>query len=163
MYVDLYAANNGFGNGLEVILVDDANSKIRVAVGSDIHSNVVATGYIVLAGNAHVAAVDQRRFIWFGDLGWSVKAQTEIENVIQERNDLCETRTGSEINYMQCVRRALHCLLSATKQTVNTMDLKGGFKALSYNGIALVADKYVKAGQLQLLDLNDWAMYRWQT
>lgn len=180
MYVDLYAADNSAvtnGAGLEVILVDDANSKIRVAVGSDIHSNVVATGYVVLAGNkglelTGVAAVfatsgsiynlDRAAYPW---LVAQVKALNgEIsENVIQERIDLCETRTGSVINYMQCalgVRRAYIDLLSATKQTVNTLDMKGGFKALSYNGTALVADKYIPAGQLQLLDLNDWAMYR---
>jgi len=180
MYVDLYAANNtavSGGTGLEVILVDDANSKIRVAVDSDIHSGVVATGYIVLAGNKDleltgVGAVFATSGSIYGlaraSYPWltaQVKALNgEIsENVIQERIDLCETRTGSTINYMQCalgVRRAYIDLLSATKQTVNTMDLKGGFKALSYNGIALVADKYVKAGQLQLLDLSDWAMYQ---
>ena len=180
MYVDLYAANNSAvtsGTGLEVIWVDDATSKIRVGVGSDISANVVATAYVTLAGNkgkeltganavfassGSIYGLDRADYPW---LVAQVKALNgEIsDNAIQERIDLVETRTGSVINYLQCsmgVRRAYIDLMNATKQTVNTLDLKGGFKALSYNGIALVADKFVPAGHMQLLDLNDWAMYQ---
>jgi hypothetical protein len=180
MFVDLYTANGtAVANGaeLEVVFVDDSTSQIKVVVTTDISTNVKSTVYLTVAGNKDLEltgagaifatsgtlyGIDKSTYPW---LKPQVKALNgEIsENVIQEMIDLCETRTGSTINYIQTslgVRRAYIDLLAATKQTVNTLDLKGGFKALSYNGIALVADKYIQAGQMQLLDLSDWAMYQ---
>lgn len=83
-----------------------------------------------------------------------VKIQKEIDNV--------EKKSGSEIGFLfssKGVKRAFQNLQTSMKQHVNTMDLKGGFTALSYNGMPLVGDKYVKQGRLYGLDLNDWKMY----
>lgn len=92
----------------------------------------------------------------------------ELEEVtIQAAIDEADTRAGAVTNFLlvaKGVRRAYQDLLTAQKQTVNSLDLKGGFKALSYTGgdkeIPLVADKYVKAGKMYGLDLTDWAMYQ---
>lgn len=182
MFIDIRAVadNSAIENcsGLEVVYSDDLTNTIKVVVGSDVHANVTADdAYVTVAGNyglelTGIAAVMSTAGTLYGisktDYPW-LKPQVldlsgEIsENVIQGRIDAVESKTGSIINYIQCalgVRRAYIDLMNATKQTVNTTDLKGGFKALSYNGIALVGDKYVPKGQMQLLDMNDWAMYQ---
>jgi hypothetical protein len=181
MLVDLRNASGAVTNGteLEVLSVDDQTNTITLSVASDISSSVeLADGvFITLAGNYNkeltgTGAVFSTSGTLYGisktDYPWlkpQVKALNgEIsENAIQEMIDLVETRTASAINYIQVshgVRRAYIDLLAATKQTVNTQDLKGGFKALSYNGIALVADRFTPSGCMQLFDLNDWAMYQ---
>ena len=84
------------------------------------------------------------------------------EVTIQRAIDDSERRGGGTINFMlgsYGVRRAYQNLLTAQKQLVNTLDLKGGWKALSYNGIAFAADKYVRRGKLYCMDLSDWALY----
>lgn len=181
MLVDLRNASGAVTNGteLEVLSVDDQTNTITLSVASDISGSVeLADGvFITLAGNydkelTGTGAVFSTSGTLYGisktDYPWlkpQVKALNgEIsENAIQEMIDLVETRTASSINYIQVshgVRRAYIDLLAATKQTVNTQDLKGGFKALSYNGIALVADRFTPSGCMQLFDLNDWAMYQ---
>jgi len=180
MLVDLRDANGGAitdGTELEVLSVDDQINTITLSVASNISGSVVPGVFITLAGNYNkeltgTGAVFSISGTLYGisktDYPWlkpQVKALNgEIsENAIQEMIDLVETRTASVINYIQVsygVRRAYIDLLAATKQTVNTQDLKGGFKALSYNGIALVADRFTPSGCMQLFDLNDWAMYQ---
>lgn len=181
MLIDLRNTSGAIAGGseLEVLSVDDQTNTITLSVASDISSSVtLADGvFITLAGNYNkeltgTGAVFSTSGTLYGiskdDYPWlkpQVKALNgEIsENVIQEMIDLVETRTASTINYIQVshgVRRAYIDLLAATKQTVNTRDLKGGFKALSYNGIALVADKFTPSGCMQLFDINDWAMYQ---
>lgn len=181
MLIDLRNASGAIAGGseLEVLSVDDQTNTITLRVASDISGSVeLADGvFITLAGNYNkeltgTGAVFSTSGTLYGiskdDYPWlkpQVKALNgEIsENVIQEMIDLVETRTASTINYIQVshgVRRAYIDLLAATKQTVNTRDLKGGFKALSYNGIALVADKFTPSGCMQLFDINDWAMYQ---
>ena len=179
MFVDLYDTNGAVADAaeLEIVYVDDATNQVKLLVSKDISANVKATVYLTVSGNKDMEltgagavyatsgtlyGIDKSAYPW---LKPQVKALNgEIsENVIQEMIDLCETRTGSTINYIQTslgVRRAYIDLLAATKQTMNTLDLKGGFKALSYNGIALTADKYIPTGQMQLMDLSDWAMYQ---
>ena len=181
MLVDLRDTNGAITNGteLEVLSVDDQTKTITLSVASNIASSVEATDgvFITLAGNygkelTGTGAVFSTSGTLYNisktDYPWlkpQVKALNgEIsENAIQEMIDLVETRTASSINYIQVshgVRRAYIDLLAATKQTVNTQDLKGGFKALSYNGTALVADKFTPSGCMQLFDMNDWAMYQ---
>jgi len=89
------------------------------------------------------------------------------ENGIQARIDEVEKGTGSETNFLlgsYGVRRAYANLLQATKSHVNTLDLKGGWKALSYTGgnqpIPFLGDRYVPEGLLYGLDLEDWKMYK---
>lgn len=180
MFVDLFGSDGtavADASELEIVYVDDATNQVKLLVSKDISANVKATVYLTVSGNKDMEltgagavyatsgtlyGIDKSAYPW---LKPQVKALNgEIsENVIQEMIDLCETRTGSTINYIQTslgVRRAYIDLLAATKQTMNTLDLKGGFKALSYNGIALTADKYIPTGQMQLMDLSDWAMYQ---
>lgn len=180
MFVDLFGSDGtavADASELEIVYVDDATNQVKLLVSKDISASVKATVYLTVSGNKDMEltgagavyatsgtlyGIDKSAYPW---LKPQVKALNgEIsENVIQEMIDLCETRTGSTINYIQTslgVRRAYIDLLAATKQTMNTLDLKGGFKALSYNGIALTADKYIPTGQMQLMDLSDWAMYQ---
>ena len=180
MLVDIYAANNTAvtgATGQEVVYVDEATNTVRITVGSDISANVVADCYVVVAGNLNLEltgaaavlsatgelyGIDKAAFPWLKPQVRALNGEIG-ENVIQSQIDLAETRTGSKINYIQAslgVRRAYIDLLSANKQTVNTLELKGGWKALSYNGIPIVGDKYIKQGEMHLFDLNDWAMYQ---
>ncbi len=81
---------------------------------------------------------------------------------IQTAIDDADRRAGAKTNFLMCsfgVRRAYQNLLTAQKQIVNRLELKGGWKALDYNGIALAADKYVPAGRMYCLDLKDWRLY----
>ena len=87
----------------------------------------------------------------------------EIAEVkIQKAIDDSERKAGGKINFLHCsygVRRGYQNLLTLQKRLVNTMKLKGGWDAISYNGIPLAADKYIKDGKLYCLDLNDFKFY----
>jgi hypothetical protein len=162
--------------GMEVLLVDDATSQVTVKPGGDISNTAGVGDYLVVSGNLGLELTGVGAVMSAGTLyGLSrttypwLKAYTKAvngeisENIIQAGIDRVETKTGSQIDFIQCaydVRRAYIDLLSANKQTVNSLELKGGWKAISYNGIPLVADKYLPNGTMDLLDLNDWGLYQ---
>lgn len=182
MFVDLIDASANphapLSNAIkmEVLLVDDDNNSVTVKPGASIASTAAVGDYLVVSGNlgkeltgvAAVMSADTLYNLSRATFPW-LKAYTKAvndeisENIIQAAIDRVETKTSSQINFIQCaydVRRAYIDLLSANKQTVNSLELKGGWKAISYNGIPLVADKYLPNGTMDLLDLNDWAMYQ---
>jgi hypothetical protein len=58
------------------------------------------------------------------------------------------------------VRRAYQSLLAALKQYTNPLELKGGFTALDYNGLPLIADKDATPGKLFFADESQLKFYR---
>ena len=90
------------------------------------------------------------------------------ESDIQIALDTIEENSGNAVNFIVCswgVRRALINLFSKNKRIVDVMNLEGGFKALSYNGIPIVADRFCPEGTMYLLNTDDFTLHQlcdWQ-
>lgn len=172
MLVDIYTGGTLDTSEAEVLLVDHENNQIVVSSATGAAANDV----IYLAGNKDLEItgleavftkdntiynIDRSTNKWFNPTVIDVNGEIS-EVVIQQAMDDANRNAGSNINFMMCsfgVRRAYQNLLTAQKQIVKTMELKGGFRALDYNGIPLMPDKYIKPGRLFCLDLKDWKMY----
>ena len=98
---------------------------------------------------------------------WLKPYVKEIDGEISEAEiqialDTIEENSGSAVNFIVCswgVRRALINLLSKQKRIVDVMNLEGGFKALSYNGIPIVADRFCPEGTMYLLNTDDFTLH----
>lgn len=93
----------------------------------------------------------------------------EIDELdIQTAIDEIEKRSGGEVDFIICswgVRRALQKAFSTNKIALPTMELAGGFKAMSYNGIPIVVDRFCPQGTMYLLNSKDFALHQlcdWQ-
>ena len=163
-------------DGAEITAVTSATT-FTIATGAD--RSVSDTDIVLVAGNHNLEltgldAVIGEDTTLYGinrSLAANKWLNSNLDNVngelsetkIQSAIDDVETKSGSVINFLLCskgVKRAYQNLQTSMKQHVNTLELKGGWKTLSYNGIPLEADKYVKPGRLYCLDLNDWKMYQ---
>ena len=83
------------------------------------------------------------------------------EFVIQEAIDTIEKKSGSKINFIVCsweVRRALMSNLKSNQTTIATMEMEGGFKTMSYNGIPVVVDRFCPKDTMYLLNTNDFKL-----
>lgn len=56
-------------------------------------------------------------------------------------------------------RRLYVALLQSQKRFVNTIDLKGGFKGLDYNGVPWVVDKLAPPQRVYYMNTKDWCWY----
>ncbi len=89
------------------------------------------------------------------------------EATLQKAIDSVEEKAGGKINFIVCshgVRRALFNALSAYRKT-ESLELEGGFRALSFDGIPVVADRFCPAGTMYLLNTDDFALHQlcdWQ-
>ena len=163
-------------DGAEITAVTSATT-FTIATGAD--RSVSNTDIVLVAGNHNLeltgldAVIGEDTTLYGIDRSLAANKwlNSNLENVngelsetkIQSAIDDVETKSGSVINFLLCskgVKRAYQNLQTSMKQHVNTLELKGGWKTLSYNGIPLEADKYVKPGRLYCLDLNDWKMYQ---
>lgn len=89
--------------------------------------------------------------------------ETEISDVlIQSAIDFLDENADSKINFISCsanVRRAYQSYLAAYRSNVDVMTLEGGFKAISYNGIPLVTDRFVDSDTMYLLNTDDFVLH----
>ena len=79
------------------------------------------------------------------------------ETAIQGAIDRIEEATGDNINFIACsygVKRALQNHLASYRRNIDTMNLEGGFKAISYNGIPVVADRFCAEKTMYLLNTD---------
>ena len=90
------------------------------------------------------------------------------ETIIQTALDSIEESSGSKVDFIVCswgVRRALLQYYKSMQTSLPTMELEGGFTALSFNGIPVVADRFCPAGTMYLLNTNDFKIHQlgdWQ-
>ena len=85
------------------------------------------------------------------------------DNLIQSAVDFLEEVSGSSVNYIACssqVRRAYQEYLGAFRRNIDIMELAGGYKALTYNGIPVVADRFVEEDTMYLLNTDDFTMHQ---
>lgn len=85
------------------------------------------------------------------------------EMLIQKAIDFVDDRYGNKINFILCssgVKRALIQHLSTYKRNVDTLELNGGYKTISINGIPVVSDRYCDEGTMYLLNTDDFAMHQ---
>lgn len=85
------------------------------------------------------------------------------ENLMQSAMDAVEQYSDGNVTAIYTnygVRRAYQALLTANKVYQNTMDLKGGVKALEFNGLPLIVDKDCPANKLFFVDESKLSLYR---
>lgn len=85
------------------------------------------------------------------------------DDVIQTAIDTLEENTGSEINFIVCgaaTRRAYQSYLSDYKRNVDVMNLEGGHRAISFNGIPVVSDRFAADNAMYLLNTNAFTLHQ---
>lgn len=85
------------------------------------------------------------------------------EIVIQEAIDTLENETGSTVDFIACSQDAKYSYIeymSSFKRNIDIMELDGGFKTLSYNGLPFVYDRFVPEGCMYLLNTKSFKLHQ---
>ena len=164
----------------KVTMVDRVQKVIRFD-GTGITSSDVPVGaFVCIAGSTGneltgLAALFSENEIYGVDRTYSVMKPYMVDEVgdisesaIQTAIDTIEEQSGGKVNFIVCswgVRRALLEYYKQNQTQLATMEIEGGFKAISFNGIPVVADRFCPAGTMYLLNTNDFKIHQlcdWQ-
>ncbi|MBQ8320353.1 MAG: phage major capsid protein [Clostridia bacterium] len=155
--------------------VNRADSTITLE-GTDVLSLMgeEVSGYIVIAKDYDNELTGLESIFGSGDL-YGIKREdydfmqpivkTNVgaidENVIQKVIDELDEISGSNVNFIICswgVRRALVNYYKEKGMIMQTMEMEGGFKTLSFNGIPVVTDRFCPKGTMYLLNTDDFKL-----
>ena len=94
---------------------------------------------------------------------------TISESIVQKAIDEIEEKSGEKVNFIVCswgVKRALVEYYKEFKVMMPSVELAGGYKAVTFNGIPVIADRFCPAGTMYLLNtdsfkLNQLCDWKW--
>ena len=179
MEVDIHNIDGTRVDSLSARRIINVNSveKTITLDGSSINTNSVGVNYTVyVAGSKNYELTGLKHLFSSGTLYGLSKSsnpwlapyvKNEVgeltENILQTALDELEMRTGDKTNFIVCslgVRRAIAEKFKKYQHSVDTMALNGGFTALSYNGIPIVADRFCPEGTMYLLNTKDFKIHQ---
>ena len=182
MVIDIYATSATASptvSGCRIlgIATDNSGSAPKINVTLDTSVTVAADSVVYLCGSkgneiTGLAAIFSGTGTLYGldksSNQWMIPyigatTGTISDAKIQKAIDAAEERAGSRIDMAVCsygVRRAYAGVLETNKRNVNTVELEGGFRAISYAGIPIIADRFAPAGTMYLLDSKDFALHQ---
>lgn len=132
----------------------------QVVVAGSLNEELTGFGAVFTAGNT-LYDVNRASFPFFNPHVYALDGELD-EVAIQGRIDEVEKRAGGKTNFLSGsygVRRAFQNLMTATRQIVDSVSLKGGYSALKYNNMPFTVDKYNPKNTLFGLDMDTWANY----
>ena len=179
MIIDVYGSGVkvAASSGLRISYVDRVNNKFYLAVPTGI-TPTFESGHKVYLQNSKdleitgLGAIFSDSVNLYGltrtDYPWLKPYQEDSskeisDGTIQDALDSLEESCGTSANFITCsrsVRKAYQTYLSYFKRNIDIMDLAGGYKAITYNGIPLYADRFVKDDQMYLLNTDEFTLHQ---
>ena len=178
MVIDIVDAATGAINvaGRRITYIDRANRLVGLS-GANIDSSSIAefdivtvqgslmkelTGLGALFGNSEklyglVRADNQ----WLNPYKKTSAELTDV--VIQTAIDNLEEVAGSNADFIVCssgVKRAYQNYLVTNRTNIDVMNLQGGYKAISYNGIPVVSDRFAPKGTMYILNTSYFHLHQ---
>ena len=94
---------------------------------------------------------------------YKTTSATLTDVTIQKAIDTLEEVAGSVADFIVCsggVKRAYQDYLITNRTNIDVMNLQGGYKAISYNGIPVVSDRFAPAGTMYILNSEDFKLHQ---
>ncbi len=179
MNVEIYAAatDQTTGNAGRITDIDRENKTItiggttiaasaikegmRICVAGSLNNEITGLGAI-FKSTGSLYGLDRDTHKWL--VPYMKTSVGDIsETVIQKAIDYLDENAGSRVNFIVCssgVKRAFQKHLATYKRNVDVMNLEGGYKAISYNGIPIVSDRFCPAGTMYLLNTDDFTLHQ---
>ena len=98
---------------------------------------------------------------WLAPYKATASAITDV--VIQKAIDTLDEVAGSAADFIVCsagVKRAYQDYLVTNRSNIDVMNLQGGYKAISYNGIPIVSDRFAPDGTMYILNTSDFHLHQ---
>lgn len=151
-----YSANTFVITGLAITVI----ATDKVVIYGSLNEELTGFGAVFTADNTLYGLL-RTTYPFFNPTVSALNGEIS-EIAIQAQIDEVDKRRGGKTNFLSSshgVRRSYQNLLVATKQIVDSMNLKGGYTALKYNNMPFTVDKYNPKNTLYGLDMTTWANY----
>ena len=184
MVVDILSSSGTMVKaGLRITSIDRANKKVtlnttgltaeaykgasnKLCVQGSYNNELTGLGAI-FKSTGSLYGLDRATYNWLvpyiKDIS-TTTAKTDISDVImQTAIDELNENSNSDVDFIVCsagVKRNYQSYLASYRSNIDVMNLEGGFRAISYNGIPLVSDRFVPANTMYMLNTKEFNLHQ---
>ena len=177
MIVDLYNSSNELeGSGIRITMVDRSQNRIYIDRNTSEFTMPDTKNYLAIQGSYQkeitglgalfgdaptLYGLSKAENLWLKPYKLTSAELNDV--VIQRAIDHLDETAGSTADFIVCssgVKRAYQNYLITNRTNIDVMDLKGGYKAISYNGIPLISDRFVPNGTMYILNTKDFHLHQ---
>ena len=178
MIVDFYSGSTAVANGqgIRINYVDRVNKTITLDMPATVPTiakdqtiyvqnskDLEITGLgAIFSDSATLYGLTRSDYKWLKPYT-STTSQEIADDVIQGALDHLEEVGGSTANFITCsnaVRKAYQKYLSYFRRNIDIMELAGGYKAMTYNGVAIYADRFVEDDTMYVLNTDEFTLHQ---
>lgn len=182
MVIDFYNGTSKVSGfcGVRIASIDRASKKITLSTVVTTEFATSASSYKVYMQNSKdqeltgiekifettgsIYGVNRTTYPWMNAYTKSKTTSDTFNDIyIQTAIDTVLERTGNEINFIattSALKRKFASLLMEKRANLEPLNLQGGYRTLSFNGIPMISDKFIPSGTMYLLNTNDFAMHQ---
>lgn len=179
MVLDIFTAGGDVVmSGKRVVYVDRLNNAVyignitaTVTAGSTLYvqgsKNNEITGLEAIFGTGSLYGLNRTDYPWLSPYV-NTDAVSMDDVTLQNTIDALEDKAGSEVDFIACsrsARKAYQQYLTYYRRNIDVAELAGGFKAITFNGIPVVADRFIAEGTAYFLNTKDFTIHQlcdWQ-
>lgn len=174
MVIDVYTADSLSVAGLRIVYVDRVNKAVHFA-GSAHAISEGDTFYVqgskgneitglgaIFGDSTTLYGINRTNNKWMAPYVSST-SQEISDGMLQSAVDFLEENTGSNIDFIVCgagVKRAYQEYLACYRRNIDVAVLEGGYKAISFNGIPVLSDRFVEDDTLYMLDSSKFTLHQ---
>lgn len=172
----MYTGVSG-ATGRRILSIDRANKTVTLngsALTGVVSENDIVTvqgsfgkeitGLGAIFGNStSLYGITRSENLWLTPKTVAAKEGVIDDSTIQKVVDELEDVAGSTANFIVCnsgVRRAYQNYLTSNRTNVDTINLDGGFKAISFGGIPVVTDRFSPSGNMYVLNTDEFTLHQ---
>lgn len=179
MTVDVFTAADATTTtitGRRILKVDRATNVITISgtaplaavtagfltVQNSLNQELTGLGAIFDNNATSLYGLDKADNSWLKPFNKSLSANISI-TAIQEIIDNIDELAGGQVNFILTsykAKRAYLAHLNLNRRNVDYMNLDGGFKALLYNGVPLIADRFVADDTMYFLNSDNFKLHQ---
>ncbi|MCQ2555958.1 MAG: phage major capsid protein, partial [Clostridia bacterium] len=175
MVVDSYTGTTKDNSGLRISYIDRVNKKVTFVSTptTDLAADDVLyvqgskdneiTGLGAIFGNSETLyGLNRAANKWLTPYSSST-SQEISDGILQEAVDFLEENTGSNVDFITCgagVKRAYQEYLGCYRRNIDVAILEGGYRAISFNGIPVVSDRFIPDDTLYMLDSSKFTLHQ---
>lgn len=144
-------------------------NNMHIVMQDSYGKELTGLGDIFSAGGS-LYGLERSEFSWMTPYSKTLPADGDgvttgsISDIIMQRAvDHLEEISDSKVDFIVCssgVKRNYQEYLASYRSNVDVLDLAGGFKAISFNGIPVVSDRFVPAGTMYLLNTKEFNLHQ---
>ena len=173
MVVDVYTGSEKSEEGLRVSYVDRVNKQVyfttavTLSAGDIIYvqgskDNEITGLGAIFDNTTTLYGLNRETNKWLKPYVSST-SQEISDGVLQSAVDFLEENTGSNIDFITCgagVKRAYQEYLACYRRNIDVTMLEGGYKAITFNGIPVVSDRFIPDDTLYMLDTSKFTLHQ---